>query len=263
MEQMGAGRVEILGAPVDMVDWSETLRRIECEFLSGAEPKTVVAVNPEKIIRAQNDPALMQFLREASLLIPDGIGVVIAARLFGLGNIERVPGSELMPEICEIAERTGHPIFLLGAAPDVNASVASVLSTRYPRLKIAGRHDGYFSNSEIDTILQMINNSGARVLFLALGSPKQEFWMQECLSRLPGIRVCQGVGGTFDVIAGRVKRAPPLFLKLHLEWLYRLLSQPKRLLRQTALPRFAMQVLKSVFSNKDIHKRGGSAFGDR
>ncbi|MCG3203037.1 MAG: N-acetylglucosaminyldiphosphoundecaprenol N-acetyl-beta-D-mannosaminyltransferase [Gammaproteobacteria bacterium] len=260
---MGAGRVEILGAPVDMVDWAETLRRIEFEFLLGSEPKTVVAVNPEKIIRAQSDPALMQFLRNASLLIPDGIGVVMAARLLGYGKIERVPGSELMPRICEIAERTGHPIFLLGASAEVSERVASVLSTRYPRLRIGGRHDGYFTDEQTDKIVQMINSSGARILFLALGSPKQELWMQECLTRLPGIRICQGVGGTFDVIAGKVKRAPPLFLRLHLEWLYRLLSQPRRLLRQTALPRFAIQLLKNVFSNKDTHKPNRAAVGDK
>lgn len=243
---MGAGRIEILGTPVDMVDWFETLRRVEHDFLNGSEPKSVVAVNPEKIIRAQRDAALMQALRDASLLIPDGIGVVMAARILGFGKIERVPGSELMPKICEIAVRTGDPIFLLGATSDVNEKVAAVLSSRYPALRIAGRHDGYFTENDIERITTSIESSGARILFLALGSPKQELWMQKHLLRLPGIRVCQGVGGTFDIIAGRVQRASPLFLKLHLEWLYRLVAQPSRILRQTALPKFAWQVIVSA-----------------
>ena len=115
---------------------------------------------------------------------------------------------------------------------------------RTPLLRIAGRHHGYVAECDMDQLVESINASGAAVLFLALGSPRQELWMGRYLPRLR-VRICQGVGGTFDVIAGAVKRAPPTFIKLHLEWLYRLLSDPRRLLRQTALPRFALRVLSA------------------
>jgi N-acetylglucosaminyldiphosphoundecaprenol N-acetyl-beta-D-mannosaminyltransferase len=237
-------RIEILGVPVDCLDWQSTLAVIE-SCLDAHEPaRSVVAVNPEKVIRAQRDPGLLGDLQRSDVLIPDGIGVVVAARLLGLGRMERVPGSELMPRICAIAERRGLGVYLFGARPDVNEKAAAALGKRYPKLRIAGRHHGYVSETEMLQVVESINASGAAVLFLALGSPRQEIWMGRYLPRLK-VRICQGVGGTFDLIAGTVKRAPPAFIKLHLEWLYRLLSDPRRLLRQTALPKFALRVLSA------------------
>jgi N-acetylglucosaminyldiphosphoundecaprenol N-acetyl-beta-D-mannosaminyltransferase len=237
-------RIEILGVPVDCLDWPTTLQIIESELSSPGPARAVVAVNPEKVIRAQSDPRLLQDLRRSALLIPDGIGVVVAARLLGLGRMERVPGSELMPKICEIAERRELGVYLFGAAPQVNEEAAAELRRRYPRLKVTGRQHGYVSESQMEDVIASINSSGAAVLFLALGSPRQEIWMGRYLPRLQ-VRLCQGVGGTFDVLAGTVRRAPSGFIKLHLEWLYRLLSNPRRLLRQTALPRFALQVFSA------------------
>jgi N-acetylglucosaminyldiphosphoundecaprenol N-acetyl-beta-D-mannosaminyltransferase len=237
-------RIEVLGVPVDCLNWQVTLALVESDLGSLGPAKAVVAVNPEKIIRAQRDARLLEDLRRSALLIPDGIGVVVAARLLGLGRMERVPGSELMPKICEIAERRGLGVYLFGARPEINEKAAAALCIRYPQLHIAGRQHGYISENEMEQVVESINASGAAVLFLALGSPRQEIWMGRYLPRLK-VRICQGVGGTFDVIAGAVKRAPPAFIKLHLEWLYRLLSDPRRLLRQTALPKFALRVLSA------------------
>jgi N-acetylglucosaminyldiphosphoundecaprenol N-acetyl-beta-D-mannosaminyltransferase len=239
-------RIDILGVPVDCVTMSGTLDVVE-EMLRGDRAQAVAAVNPEKVIRARREPLLMQSLQRTALLIPDGIGIVLAARLLNLGRMDRVPGSELMPEICRLAARKGFGIFLFGGSSEINRQTERVLRTRYPGIRIVGREHGYHPEDAMPQIIQRINASGADILFIALGTPKQEFWIDRHLPELR-IKVCQGVGGTFDVIAGRVKRAPLLFRKMHLEWFYRLTSQPKRMLRQTALPQFAFQVLRKRVS---------------
>jgi N-acetylglucosaminyldiphosphoundecaprenol N-acetyl-beta-D-mannosaminyltransferase len=148
-----------------------------------------------------------------------------------------------MPAICELAARKGYPVFLFGAALDVNRKAREVLAERYPGIRIVGGRDGFVKEGDMLNLIDEINASGAQILFIALGSPRQELWMEKYLPQL-NIKVCQGVGGTFDVIAGKVKRAPLIFRKMQLEWFYRLASQPKRLLRQTALPKFVVQVFK-------------------
>lgn len=235
-------RVSVLGVPVDAVDMSQAVRAVE-HMLRGERAQAVIAVNPEKVIKAQADGALLQRLHSAGLLIPDGIGVVAACRLLGIARMRRVPGSELMPELCALAARRGVPVFLFGASPEVNTKACDVLRARYPGLRIAGSQHGYVDDAQQQAVIEQINASGAEILFVALGSPKQELWMERYLPQLR-VKVCQGVGGTFDVLAGRVRRAPWLWRRLHLEWLYRLLSQPRRLLRQSALPQFAIQVLR-------------------
>ena len=212
-------------------------------FLQGDKPESVIAVNPEKVIKARQDPELLAQLRSAGLLIPDGIGVVFAARMLGLGRMKRVPGAELMPEICDLSAKNGYKIFLFGGRPEVNIKVVNVLTERYKGIQIVGRQSGYFNDNEMDGIIENINMSGAQILFIALGSPKQELWMRKYLQNTT-VRVCQGVGGTFDVLTGEVRRAPSVFRMMNLEWFYRLLSNPKRIIRQAALPRFMFAVIR-------------------
>ncbi|MFI5304746.1 MAG: WecB/TagA/CpsF family glycosyltransferase [Nitrospiria bacterium] len=235
-------RVEILGVPTDCVGMKEALNRVE-EMISGNRPETVIAVNPEKVIKGQKDPQLLDQLKRAGLLIPDGIGVVFAARILKLGKMERVPGSELMPALCERAAKKGYRVFLFGGNPDVNQRTVKTLKERFPGIQIVGSQHGYLADEEIPALIERINESSAQILFIALGSPKQELWMDQNLSKL-NIKVCQGVGGTFDVIAGQVKRAPNLMRRIHLEWFYRLSSNPKRFLRQTACFLFAYRVFR-------------------
>ena len=235
-------RIEILGVPVDCLTMDRTVD-LAASVLAGNVAHSIVAVNPEKVMRAHYDPKLREQLQRAGILIPDGIGVVVAARILGLGRFERVPGSELMPRLCELAARTGRRVFLFGAAPDVNVRAAQVLQTRYRGLTIAGTQHGFLKDADMPGLIGRINASQADILFVALGSPKQEDWIDRYLPQL-NVKICQGVGGTFDVIAGRVRRAPAAFRAVHLEWLYRLVSNPRRLHRQTALPRFAFHVLK-------------------
>ncbi|MHB8481558.1 MAG: WecB/TagA/CpsF family glycosyltransferase [Nitrospiria bacterium] len=235
-------RVEILGVPADCVGMNEALDRVEA-LIAGDKPESIIAVNPEKVIKGQKDPFLLSQLNRAGLLIPDGIGVVFAARILGLGRMERVPGSELMPALCERAAGKGYKIFLFGGSPEVNQQTVLMLKRRFPGIQIVGNQHGYMKDEEMPFLIQRINESGADILFIALGSPKQEFWMEKHLPQLH-VKVCQGVGGTFDVISGQVKRAPYLFRKVHLEWFYRLLSNPKRFLRQTACFLFAFRVFR-------------------
>lgn len=237
-------RVHVLGAPVDCVDMARALEAVD-EMVRGDRARTILAVNPEKVIKAQTDVVLRRALGDAGLLIPDGIGVVMAVRLLWKQPIMRVPGSELMPAICARAVERGYRVFLFGASDVVNADAAAELTRRYPGIAIAGRHHGYVDDAGMPALIDAIDASRANVLFVALGSPRQELWMEQHLPRLRHARACQGVGGTFDVLAGRVQRAPALFRQLHLEWFYRLVTQPGRLLRQTALPRFAWQVLRA------------------
>ena len=258
---MPSERLEILGVPVDCLTWARTLAVIEEELERTGPARAIVAVNPEKVMRAQRDPQLLASLRSAALLIPDGIGVVAAARLLRLGRMQRVAGSELMPRICALAAERARAVYLLGASAEVNERAATVLRVSFPRLRIAGRQHGYVAESEMAGVVEAINASGAEILFLALGSPRQEMWMQRHLASLTGVRLCQGVGGTFDVLAGTVRRAPRAFIRLNLEWLYRLLAQPQRLLRQSALPRFALQVGSAFLAASLAGQRAASPRG--
>ncbi|MEW6247771.1 MAG: WecB/TagA/CpsF family glycosyltransferase [Nitrospirota bacterium] len=239
---MKPARTEILGVPVDCVTMDQAVAVVGA-MLAGDKPCSIMAVNPEKVVRATGDPLLLDRLRRADLLIPDGIGIVLAARLLGLGSFERVPGSELMPRLCARAAAAGRTVFLFGGAPDVNRQTATVLQRRFPGIRIVGASHGYLQEEDMPGLIAAINASRADLLFVALGSPKQEAWIDRYLPAL-NVKVCQGVGGTFDVIAGRVKRAPASVRRLHLEWLYRLVAQPTRIGRQAALPLFAWHVLK-------------------
>lgn len=206
---------------------------------------TVFASNPEKNFSVPQDSELYSLFRNADLLLPDGIGIVWAARLLHGRKLERVPGCEFMERCCAFAAEKGYSIFLYGAREKVSAKAAEVLVQKYPGLVIAGRQDGYLPKERMHELVQRINDSGAKFLFLALGSPRQEKWVAEYGSQLTTVAVCQGIGGTLDVVAGTVRRAPRIWCNLGLEWLYRLLSEPRRISRQKVLPLFAWQVAKA------------------
>ena len=245
-------RIEILGVPVDCVTMEQALDWAE-SMIKGHHPCTILAVNPEKVMRAQQDGNLLAQLRAADLLIPDGIGIVLAARLLGLGHAERVPGAELMPKLCERAVSKGYTVFLFGASEEVNQQAVAVLRERYPGIRIVGSQHGYVKDEDMPAVVTSINACQPDLLFVALGSPHQELWMARYLPQLT-VKVCQGVGGTFDVIAGHVRRAPKFFRSLHLEWFYRLASNPRRIRRQTALPIFAYRILKKRFIKQPSHQ---------
>jgi N-acetylglucosaminyldiphosphoundecaprenol N-acetyl-beta-D-mannosaminyltransferase len=243
MDNMKPQRINILNIPVDCVTMSTAVNYVEEIILKTNKPSSILAINPEKIIKAKKEPLLLKSLKQAKLVIPDGVGVVWAARLLGLGKMKRVPGADLMPAICERAAQKGYKLFLFGGKAEVNTRAVAVLRKQYPGIKIVGNHNGYVSQQEMPNLIEKINTSEAQVLFIALGSPTQELWMEQYFPKLKNIKVCQGVGGTFDVIAGTIQRAPLIFRQLSLEWLYRLISEPHRFFRQLALPKFVYQIL--------------------
>ncbi len=237
----GPTRINILGVPVDCVDMQGALDIVDASIKSDSH-LIVLAVNPEKVMVARSDPATMASLQKAGLLIPDGIGVVWAARMLAGEPVGRVPGAELMPEICGLAASKGYKVFLYGAAPDIVDRACIALKEVYPSLEIAGTQHGFVSEEEMPAFIDRINISAADVLFVALGSPRQELWIESHAPML-NIKVYQGVGGTFNVLAGEVKRAPAIFCKAHFEWFYRLIAEPKRISRQIVIPVFVVKVI--------------------
>ncbi|MHB0979997.1 MAG: WecB/TagA/CpsF family glycosyltransferase [Thermoleophilia bacterium] len=217
--------------------------------------RTAVSFNPELVIRAQRDPAAAEALLAADLRYPDGVGVVWAAARRGARGLERVPGIELAERVLEGAAAEGLGVYLLGAAPGVANEAAEALRARYPGLWVAGTGNGYFAPEDEADVVARIRDSGAAVLFAALGAPRQELFIHRNRRRL-GAGVALGVGGSFDVWAGRVSRAPGWARSLGVEWLYRLLTDPRRLRRQLALPVFAVRVLADVSS--DYHRPRGT-----
>jgi N-acetylglucosaminyldiphosphoundecaprenol N-acetyl-beta-D-mannosaminyltransferase len=196
-------------------------------------------------MRARRDPAFRRVLQEADLSIPDGVGLLLAARRQGRHLPERVPGSELVYHLAQAAAREGWRLFLLGAAPGVAEEAAAIFQKRYPGLEVAGTYAGSPVPEENDAIVARINESRADLLFVAYGAPRQDLWIARNREALETVRVALGVGGALDFVTGRSIRAPRWIRRLGLEWLHRLVREPWRWRRMLALPRFAWHVLRA------------------
>ncbi len=235
-------RLSILGLPVDTITYKTWLEQIEIWLREKQSAKQVCTVNPEFIMIAQRDPIFFHILQRAALCVPDGVGLLWASRYLGAPLPERVTGSDGLPLIAEHAAERGWKIFFLGAGAGIAARAATILQARYPGLQVVGTHSGSPAADEEDAIVALINKSGADILFVAYGAPKQDKWIARNLPRLQ-VGMAMGVGGSFDFIAGTVPRAPEWLQKRGLEWLYRLLRQPWRWRRMLRLPRFVLAVL--------------------
>lgn len=235
-------RTTILGVPFDTYTLEEA-SDYALGLLDGGQ-HMVCTPNPEIVMEAQKDRELMGILRAADLVLPDGVGVVWASKYSKRRIRERVAGYDFVQSLFRKMEHTEHTVYFFGGAPGVTAAAARRMQREYPQLKIVGTHNGYFDAREEQRIIKEIRALRPSLLLVGLGAPKQEKWMYEN-RRLADIRLCVGVGGSFDVMAGNVKRAPKLFQKLGLEWLYRLLSQPKRIFRMMRLPKFVWAVLQN------------------
>jgi N-acetylglucosaminyldiphosphoundecaprenol N-acetyl-beta-D-mannosaminyltransferase len=235
-------RVTILGCRVDATDGADAVRRIVA-LAQGDGTSLVVTLGTEMIVAAQRDSTFRAALNAAELALCDTIGVLYAARMYGVRIPERVTGVDLIDPLCAALARAGLPLYLLGAKGDTAARAGAALAARHPGLVIAGARDGYFPASEDEAVASEIARSGARVVLVGLGSPRQELWIRAQLAR-SGARVGIGVGGSFDVLAGNVERAPERWRRLNLEWLYRLVKEPQRWRRQLALPLFVVLALR-------------------
>jgi N-acetylglucosaminyldiphosphoundecaprenol N-acetyl-beta-D-mannosaminyltransferase len=213
------------------------------QFVRAGVPRQICTVNPEFIMLAQKDKEFKQILDRSVLNLPDGIGVVWAAQRLGQPVRERVAGSDLVGMIADRAQTTGWRIFLLGAAEGVAEQAAIKLSKRYPLTHIVGAYAGSPRPEDEADIAAQIRSSGANVLLVAYGAPKQDKWIARNLERT-GVAVAMGIGGSLDFIVGTQQRAPRWMQRVGLEWLYRLIREPWRWRRQLALPRFVWAVLR-------------------
>ena len=220
-------RVSILGVPIDAVTLSEASERIRVMITSGGQHH-VLTPNPEMLVAARSNAAFRSVLQASSLNVPDGYGLILASRLLGCPLRERVSGIDLLTALCL---RIDVPVFFLGAATGVAEQAAAALKAKNPALTVAGTYGGSPLSSAEDDIVDRVNRSGANVLFVAYGAPKQDLWIARNLKRMPNILVAMGVGGSFDFLAGIRKRAPEFLRSFGLEWLWRLLQEPKRICR--------------------------------
>lgn len=233
-------KVSILEINIDRLSMDKTLERIQ-QFVTNDRPRRIVTANPEMIYASQFDSKLKQLLNSADLVTPDGEGIVWAAKFLGLPVPQRVTGIDLLQKLLPIAANCGWRVFFLGGSPGVASTAAEKVEQEYPGIKIAHYH-GYFKpGKEEQQVLQKIKSFKPHLLFVGLGAPRQELWIAEHYREL-AVPVSVGVGGSFDVLSGKVKRAPVLAQRFKLEWLARLISQPSRLRRQTVLPKFVVNV---------------------
>lgn len=235
-------RVEILGVKVDAVTMIQAVDCVE-NLICAGKPSIVATANAEMILNATHDAELKKILNSASLVVPDGAGTVWAARHLGKSMPERVAGFDLVQELMKVSPRKGWKFFLFGAAPGIADKAKLKAETLYPNVKIVGTRNGYFKPEDEPEIISQIKNSRADILLAALGVPKQEKWLFKYKDELK-IPVSIGVGGTFDVMAGVVKRAPLWMQQARLEWLFRAMLQPSRAGRLLALPKFVWKVHK-------------------
>ena len=233
-------RIDGLGVGFDNLTMVEAVERgMELVRSQGAD--YVVTPNPEIVEVCRENPEAKRVVNGASLVLPDGIGVIKGAAMLGTPLKERTPGIEFADHLVGKMAQEGYSLYLLGAKPGVAELAGQKLQEKYPGLKIAGTHDGYFK--EDGPIVEEIRKSGADVVFVCLGAPKQEFWMEKN-GAATGAHLLCGLGGSLDVFAGTVERAPQFFRDHGLEWFYRLCKEPKRIGRMMKLPLFLIHVKK-------------------
>ncbi len=231
----------ILGVRVSNVDVPESLAIIE-SLIESRAPHQVVTVNTEFVMAAQKDAEFKAIINAAALALPDGFGILLAARFLGHPLKERVTGVDTVQRVAALAACKGYRLFLLGAAEGVADLCARRLSSQYPNLQIAGTYSGSPAVEEEDGIIALIKQAGPDVLFVAYGAPQQDKWIARNLERLR-VPLAMGVGGAFDFIAGVRTRAPQWMQRLGLEWLHRLWCEPWRWRRMLALPKFVGLVM--------------------
>jgi N-acetylglucosaminyldiphosphoundecaprenol N-acetyl-beta-D-mannosaminyltransferase len=234
------GRVDILGVGFDRVTLVDAVTQIEGRLDSG-ERTFVITANPEFVMLCRDDHEVAGIAKKADLVVPDGTGAVVAARLLGDPLPGRAPGRLLVDRLAAVASERGLSLFLLGAADGIAERAADKLRARHPALRIAGTYAG--SADDDGDVVPRVVAASPDVLLVAFGMPKQERWIARNLDRMPSVRVAVGVGGSLDYLAGAAVPPPGIVHAIGLEWLWRLVRDPRRWRRQRVLPLFALLVL--------------------
>lgn len=224
------GRVEFMGCFIDNLSMEETLQRIESLIRSG-RPHQHAVVNVDKVVKASRDPELRRIINECTLVNVDGMPLVWASRLLGKSLKERVTGVDLFQALVERAAEKGWRVFFLGAREEVVRAVKDLYAGKFPRLRLAGYRNGYWSPDQEAEVVRLIAESRPQLLFVAMSSPKKEEFLSRYQAAMK-VPFAMGVGGSFDVVVGEVKRAPRWMQQCGLEWFYRFLQEPGRMFRR-------------------------------
>lgn len=232
-------KTDIMGLQFDNITMEEALDAAKA-LLQGEHAARVVTPNAEIAYEALHDENMRTLLNSAELMLPDGAGVVLASKILKTPLKQKVAGVDFADGLLGVLETTGQSLYLLGSKPGIGELAAQKMMQKHPRLKIAGIADGYFQDEA--PVIDKINASGADVLFVCLGAPKQEQFMARHQKALH-VKLMAGLGGTLDSFAGTVKRAPKWMIRLNLEWLYRLIKEPKRFKRMLRLPKYLWAVV--------------------
>lgn len=245
-----SNRVRILGVDIDNIT-SDEAGSITKELIKNSNKSCtlVVAPNVEFIMEAQKDEEFFNILKTASLATPDSIGVIIGGKLQKKPFKERIPGQTYLRKVFEVGEKEGWTFYLLGGEGDIPKRAKEHLESLYPKAKIVGYHEGFFTEDSEEKVIEEINSLKPNVLFVAMGAPIQEKWIYKNKDKLK-VDIAAGQGGTFDYEAGNIKRAPVWMQKCGIEWFWRLIREPKRITRMVVLP---IYLLKILFA-KDITK---------
>lgn len=232
-------KINIRGIPVDNVNLDEAFSAV-VSFVHSNSFHMICTPNAEIVQQCIEDEALADLIRSADLIIPDGAGVVLASKILGSPLKAKTPGCELGERIAKESGANGFRVYFLGGKPGIAALAEEKLREKYPDFKTVGTHDGYFKKEgeENDAVIAEINAAAPDILFVCLGVPAQEKWIAANRDRLPTVRAALGLGGSLDSYAGTMKRAPRIFIRLNLEWFYRLCCQPSRIGRMMKLPKF-------------------------
>ena len=233
--------INILGVNISQLTMAETVKTA-LDFLEDGKNHVIYTPNSEIIYEAYKNPDFADVLNSADINTADGIGVVYASKLLGKPLSERVAGFDFLNNLIEAAAPLNKRVFLFGSKPGVAEEAGAELERKYPGIVIAGTRDGYFKDDESEQIANQIKQAEPDIVFVCLGAPKQENWIYK-YKDIIGAKIIMGAGGSLDVLAGKVERAPEKWQKAGLEWAYRLKKEPKRFMRMTALPKFGFTVL--------------------
>ncbi len=239
---MNNNKVNILGFQIDNIKMAEAIQRIS-GFIKDRSPHQVITANSLMLNAGMDNDYLKAIYQQSPLVVPDSIGIILAGKILGQPLAERVAGIDLMYHLFALCQKEEYSIYLLGAKAGVAAQAAEHIRQKFPGLKITGTHHGYFDEREEDMVIKEISSLKLDILFVGLNIPRQELWIDKHLHSL-GVPVIIGVGGSFDVISGRIRRAPETMQKIGLEWLWRTIVEPWRVKRIIMLPVFLWNVCR-------------------